>query len=340
MEEDILNDIAEDLNVSLKDNGKFAKLSYDDYEPIEINRENFHEIPDLDIKNKIAFIDGGNAEILKAANFSLQFIRIYYTIYQNNKRVENRRYEFYLLVKSLSKDNKIFYKTKVFGSKIIEDFELDSFDKTITQGNSRADISMVGNIARRFSELSVAKELLEKLEKDDIIVLDGSLEAKYTNEEKILDEIHKRCEEKDILLAGLSKTCDLLTDKGSSFIGALSEIQPNDEWFYHPVARTNLNFDFLFAKLNKRSSYIFRVDFAKKTGDIKNCLSLLKSNSKDPVFIGYPYALIEADKFARVSNKELEFFKTRFMIKAGKGWKKISNFLKTKDSHNILDKIG
>ena len=53
-------------------------------------------------------------------------------------------------------------------------------------------------------------------------------------------------------------------------------------------------------KLNENSKKCFRVE-----GQINDeVLSLLVENSKDPTFIGYPYGLIEADKFARVSNEE------------------------------------
>ena len=33
---------------------------------------------------------------------------------------------------------------------------------------------------------------------------------------------------------------------------------------------------------------------------------MLSSISVDPVFLGYPYGLVEADKLARVTNKEVE----------------------------------
>jgi NurA-like 5'-3' nuclease len=131
-----------------------------------------------------------------------------------------------------------------------------------------------------------------------------------------------------------------LTDKGSSFIGLISEMQPNYNWSYYPVAEfKDSKYDILFSKLSKRSNYIFRIDI-NHINKINDVLSLLMKNSNDPIFLGYPYGLVEADKFARVSNKELELLKTKFMIKAGKDWKSINNLLKTKDSHGILDRIS
>jgi NurA-like 5'-3' nuclease len=194
-------------------------------------------------------------------------------------------------------------------------------------------------VIRRFSELATAKELVKNLEKDDIIVLDGSLEAKYTYESNILDELNMIASEKNISLCGFSKTCELLTDKGNSIIAALSDIQPDKEWYYHPIARIyDEKYDIFFAKLNKMSDYIFRVDISDK--NFETIFNLLRQNSKDPVFLGYPYSLVEADKFARISNKELELLKTQFMAGFGKDWNKISVFLKTKNSHEILDKAA
>jgi hypothetical protein len=78
MEDDVLREISKNLNDSISNKGNLINLSYEDYEPVEINEKNFHNI-ERDIKNrKIVFIDGGNSEILKSSNFSLQLIRVYY----------------------------------------------------------------------------------------------------------------------------------------------------------------------------------------------------------------------------------------------------------------------
>ena len=337
MEEDILKEVLDHLGDSIKDKGKFIKLSYDSYEPLEITQDNFIKIEDIDVNGKICFIDGGNAEILKASNFSLQFIRIYSTVYLENKRIENKKYEFYLLVRSYDKEGKIFFKTQILGDKIIEEVEINSLDKSIMQGNSRADVSFVGNVARRFAELNVGKELISRVDNCDSIIFDGSLDTKYNNEKELFDDIYNLAKEKKVNVCGLSKTCELFTDKGGSVISLLNELQPETKWYYYPLAKFDKMYDICFVKLNENSQYIFRLDF---NGNVDNVLSLLSHNSNDPVFMGYPYGLIEADRFARISNKEVEILKTKFMIKAGKDWKFISDMMKTKDSHGILDNIS
>ena len=73
---------------------------------------------------------------------------------------------------------------------------------------------------------------------------------------------------------------------------------------------------------------------------MEEVLSLLKQNSKDPVFLGYPYGLIQADRFGRVSNNDAEYLKTSFMAKAGKRFDKIRKYMASVDSHEILDSVS
>ncbi len=63
-------------------------------------------------------------------------------------------------------------------------------------------------------------------------------------------------------------------------------------------------------------------------------------NAKDPVFPGYPYGLLVADKFARVSNNEKEYIQTIIKSNAGKNWAKIKKYMNSFDAHSILDNIG
>ena len=74
--------------------------------------------------------------------------------------------------------------------------------------------------------------------------------------------------------------------------------------------------------------------------NINNTVSALKQNSKDPVFLGYPYGLIEADKFARISNNEAEYLRMTFVAKACKSFDKIKQHLNALNAHSILDNIS
>jgi len=298
-----------------------------DYKPVRISRNNFKDIPQTFSESKIAYIDGGNAEILAASNFSLQLIRTYYTVYKNNKRTSSKKFEFYALITA----EKETYKTKVFAIKNSLDLPIPEFsqnDATIKEGNNQIKITRIADLIRRFAEIKTAEEAVKELKDNDFIVLDGDLQTSKTDEDHYLNSLYQKAG--NITIAALSKTCSLFTEKGNSVPALLNQMQKG-EWYYHPIAE---NQEIYFTRLNKNSKYVFKMELNKNNISI---LSFLRENSKDPVFLGYPYGLIEADKFARVSNQEKEYFKTLFLTKIGK---RLENHLSAQNAHSILDKIS
>jgi len=361
MNKKIIEEILNTLNKNIEEKGEYIQFNDPSYKPIKISKDNFHEIKDTNETTKIAFIDGGNTEILKAPNFSLQLIRIYYTIYQNNKllnsknskglekpkvfqkRINSKKQEFYILINAINQENNIIYKTKFFGLEK-EEIDFNSFDESLRQGNHRISISQIGNAIRRFLELETAKNITEELQNKDIILIDGDLKASITDETEYLDQLYQKAIKKNITIAAISKTSELFTEKGNAIIPVLNEIAPNNEWYYHPLVEINNpahKADLLITKLHKSSRYVFKLEIFKETNkDTNQILSTIKNNSKDPVFLGYPYGLIEADQFARVTNNEKDYIKTMFLTKVGKDNKKIAHYLNTLNTHNILDSIS
>ncbi|AJF61492.1 TPA: DNA double-strand break repair nuclease NurA [Candidatus Woesearchaeota archaeon] len=286
--------------------------------PVEIKKENFHDISGKKTGKKVAFVDGGNLELLKSPSLSLFFNRIYYTIYQNNKRTKSGKFEFYTLISTENKSGKLCFSTDYFfttGKIDIKKYEFDSFDKKLALGGRRASISLVGNVIRRFAELIVAGTI-----KADFVVVDGSLEAAYPHEEELLKKE----------FYGLSKTTGLLTDNGGSAAAALSGLTGKKTWYYDAG-------DVCFVKLHPKSKYIFRLDAGNSVDEL---LPILQENSKDPVFPGYPYGLVEADKFARVSNREKEMLKMQLEAAAKKDFEKLVPYIKSMDAHDVLDSVG
>lgn len=343
MDAQIINKIINSLNNNLENKGTHAQFNNPDYKPKKIDKTNFHEIKNTDSNQKIAFIDGGNTELLKAPNFSLQLIRIHYTIYQQNKRIDSKKQQFYILINAKNQDNNIIYKTEFFGTKK-DPIQFDSFDNTIKQGQHRISISEIGNAIRRFLELGAAKDLTNQLNNNDIIVIDGDLKATISNEIIYFNELYQKAIEKNIIVASISKTSELFTETGNALIPILNEIAPKEAWYYYPLVKIeseNHKADLYILKLNKSSNYIFKFEIFNKTKyDINEILAILKENSKDPVFLGYPYGLIEADQSARISNKEKGYLKTIFITKLGKNNQKIAQYLNTLNAHNMLDSIS
>jgi hypothetical protein len=296
---------------------------------IQIDKTNFIPINTPSTFKTIAFIDGGQAEIISAGNFCLSFIRIFAQVFQNNQKKESFKHEFYLLTTAKwnsndlngSKAEELFYESKIFpilGEKLIEEDDLliSSNDATIKSGVERAAISKVTNIARRFSELSLAVKLQEKV---DFIILDGNLDATYKNENKFTSKLNAN-------VSALAKTSSLFTVSGNSPVVLLNKINPNSCWSYFVDGKT------YFVKLHEKAKHVFRFDGNKEV------LPLLAANSHDAIFLGYPYGLIHTDKFARVSNEERNALRMQFLLR--KENKEIMDYLSTSNAHEVLDKLG
>ncbi|MBI4980066.1 hypothetical protein HZC30_00745 [Candidatus Woesearchaeota archaeon] len=296
---------------------------------IQIDKTNFTSIPTLTQPKTIAFIDGGQAELISAGNFCLSFIRVFTQVFQNNTKKESFKHEFYLLTTAVWKKEglenslkeELFYESKIFpvqGEKLIDEEELfiSSNDATIKSGVERAAISKVTNIARRFSELSLAVKLQEKV---DFVVLDGNLDATYKNENKFISRLNEN-------VSALAKTSSLFTISGNSPVVLLNKINPPGCWSYFVDGKT------YFVKLHQRAKHVFRFDGNKEV------LSILAANSHDAIFLGYPYGLIHTDKFARVSNEERNALRMQFLLR--KENKEILEYLSTSDAHEVLDNLS
>ena len=348
-----MEDMFEKIVELVKDNTKetsdnFVEFSDSNYKAFQFDKKNFYSIKSLDNKSKVAFVDGGSAEILKSANFSLSVIRVSYSIFEKNKKVKTGKKEFYTFTNAVDKDNEIFYNTELISMDELvpdkNDLLLSSLDDTLKQGITRASVSNMTSLVRRFSEIKVASKIVDNLEGGDVIVLDGSLQCTFTNEKKYLDELFDKAFEKGVVVSGLSKTTTLMTDKGNSIANALGKFNVDGKWCYNPVADIRSNehkADISFVKLHEKSRYVFRFEIYKEQKQkLNEVVCLLAENCKDPVFIGYPYGLIEADRSARVSNNERDTLKTFFSVKFGKDWEKIKETLTSTDAHEILDKIS
>lgn len=285
-------------------NNKFINIDKKHFSPIEHTNN-----------STVAFIDGGQAEILSAGNFCLSVIRIGALVYQNNKKIKDYKKEFYLLTTAKNIDGDLMYQSQIFGDKLIDEKDLliSSTDYSIRRGIERAPINKISNIARRFAELS-----LSSLVEADFIVLDGTLEPTYKNEEKYLPFSNKVC--------SLAKSSSLFTASGNSPVVLLNKIGPSSCWNYFVGDNS------YFVKLHGNAKHVFRF-----SGN-KDVLPLLVENSQDALFLGYPYGLITVDKFARVSNEDKKSLKMNFLLRAEN--KEVVNYLNTINAHEILDHLG
>ena len=339
MHKEIIEKLTKAISHAIEEKGEYADFGDKRYKPVKICAENFHNIEEKESSKSIAFIDGGNLELVRAPNFSLQFIRVYYGIYKKNKRAGSEKFEFYLFV-SAKKEEGIVYETECFPiSYDMGNMKFDSFDKTLRVGNNRVEINAIGNTVRRLSEIKIAEDI-----DADIIVLDGNLKAQKTFEKEYFAKLYGAAMDKGKAIAALSKTNELLTDKGGSLLAELDSYGIEGEWYYYPIAESEAEehkSDMYGVKMDANSQYVFKLEIFQQNNHLaKEIIWLLAQNSKDPVFLGYPYGLVEADRNARVSQKEKEMLQLQIMAKYGDKWKSIRKYLNNLNAHEILDNIS
>src|SRR5208337_244837 len=111
------------------------------------------------------------------------------------------------------------------------------------------------------------------------------------------------------------------------------------------VANVQHNAFIYVVKLHESANYVFRYEIYGEQArqmsveDFCSVTSALANNSKDLSFPGYPYGLIDADSFARVSRDEIDMYRVPLMAEISKlgKWKKISRHICSGDAHTVLD---
>lgn len=301
------------------------------FKGLKLDKKFFHELKAKNHDLITCFIDGGNAEIIKTNNVSIQAIRVAGIGYKNNKKVFLEKKDFFAII-SFSEGN---YNIKTMPEEFL--FEINSNDESMKDGRNTADISRIGGFVRRLAELKTATELIEEVH---IMVLDGSLEEKFEQEKNYLSRLYEMVEHHRVVLAGLCKTNSLVIKNGLSVSSRLKKMMKG-QWYYHPLIEANnqdLKAEIFMVKLHKKSKHVFRVDLHH--GDALTLFSELANNSSDPIFLGYPYGLVEVDRIARISNHERNLMRTRLMIELGKDWKSVEDMESDADAHSILDNIS
>jgi hypothetical protein len=265
------------------------------------------------------FIDGGNNEIFSSPTFSLNIIKISAIIFENNIKKKILNYE----CKIICKENEI----KIFSK---NDFNWK---------NKKLDFNeRTAEIYRRINEINLANILLEQYQ-NSAIILDGSLNSQYNdiNEKNMLNDLIKNSKNSNSEILGLIKTNREKNPNGNTLFKEINVNSPLNKTWITEIKEKN-NVYYTYSKLHRNSEYIFKIEFTKKE-KIKDIVSGLISNSSDPIFQGYPYGLILADKFAKVSKEELNFKKMKVNNLLDNN-KNLKIELNTLNIHDKIDNIN
>lgn len=323
---DPLGDLVRDLNETL------TKLPHDDVllpskhqKVYELKPSNFIEVLTTDTPNKIAFIDGGNGTIAKSPNFTISLNRIYYSVFQGKKRVYTMpdfRVEFLSCIrqkiKSTSEQSRITHDVTLLPSKNShKSYIPDVNDIVAGISNVTADDPRIYTLPRSLGEWRLALTALDALSSGDIIVMDGSLTTFNKIEAKYANLLFEKAQIKDVTVCAISKTTHLLTRSGEPLLNRVNDISRQTtygRWRINVVSGVSPHDPgFVMAiKLHPNAQFPFRFEILQTQHEqmsntrINSILASLAVNSEDMSFLGYPYGLIDADRFAQVRRDEIK----------------------------------
>ena len=320
----------------------------------KVDLARFHEIISKQPKQRIAFVDGGNTQLILSPQLSLDMIRVAAVVLAGDKYTTPLKLDFYLLTTLQQQNNAFFFQSEIFFDEQMKQahpaltaslltlpslLHLDTEDPRLTTLQHRAPISLAGSLARRFTELLASEVMLSALAQDDILVLDGSLEALYPSEEKLLHQLAQHAQSACVSLLGLSKTSQLITQQGNSAANFLQTLAPFPCWLYIPQHQSVLQTSFVH--LHQQSEHVFRLDSDPilSSDTLKAAVASLAADASDPVFYGYPYGLIKVDSTARVSHQEKEYVLTKLLALAGSEGNVLQRLFSSTNAHSILDHV-
>ncbi|RNJ75764.1 MAG: DNA double-strand break repair nuclease NurA [Nitrosopumilus sp. H13] len=355
-------DLIEDLGEHLSDTDhKDTVLCSGRAKKTLITPEEFVEIRDIDSPKRTAFVDGGDGTLEESPNFLITINRIYFSLFCGKSRIKPRsksRVQFFSCVtSSVSADQRasIRYDTRLFPYSKSDERYLPDESALASKSDSNAVLqgSRINSLSRSFAEWRLARHVVdEELEKGDVIVMDGSLQTSFKNESAYTEELYRAAVAKGVIVCGLSKTSRLVTESGEPLLARIEEIAKDvkyGRWYVRVAEETapdNKGY-VLAVKLHPKSQYVYRFEilreqFKKMNQDeIGMVLGSLAENSEDVAMLGYPYGLIDADRFAQVRYNELGMYRSyiRSEMMRHPGGKKMLKYSTANQAHDHLNGV-
>lgn len=337
------------------------------YDPYPIEEGKFRRIPSTRPFGRVSFIDGGNLPIVSTPSFSVHLVRVYFNLFEGCERVDPRnlpsKLDFYSVATAREGDGEVEFVLKTVPADdrsegyepLEDDLVFSSWDRSLMSGNFRAEIDEMGGAARKFAEWKVAGLISEKeLGSGDLIVHDGTLQSAISHESDFAQGAYERAQRNGVVFSGLAKTSRIYTSTGNTLVGVVKRVgdrvMAGEPWYYHPVAdieRVDHPAEIFMVKLHPESDYVFRYEILKRQAEqrsreeLEEILGELARNSRDASFPGYPYGLVDADRFARVRRSELESHEgmLKSVFSGRKCWSDLKEYLMATDAHSVLDSI-
>ncbi|MGM5480289.1 MAG: hypothetical protein ACQESC_02405 [Nanobdellota archaeon] len=335
-----LKDTLKKLHSSRQEGSTTVHFSSPEYVGKDFSSVSFSTIPSASPHEKtkiITFIDGGQQVVFSTPSLLIGTVSTASSSWKGMKRVGVRKEEFFVLI-SRQENSVSFYARD--GKKVIP-FDDDFFKSDSIGCSFDSDLEKGLGDIRRLLELSYGKQHTAT---SDVVCIDGSLRCFSKEENDMLNHTLLSCHTRSCSLIGLQKTTSLVSNTVDSLQGLVDRAPRKKSWLssalgYHTnklhPATVHL------VKLHPQSDHAFVLDVQKEYyGTLEYLLTTLSMTSCDPVFLGYPYGLVEADKLARIEDDRIQESRLHIHRQLQGESNKLLRGVHFKNAHEILDSFS
>ncbi|HYZ11002.1 MAG TPA: DNA double-strand break repair nuclease NurA, partial [Actinomycetota bacterium] len=203
------------------------------------------------------------------------------------------------------------------------------------------------DVLRECDEWDLVRRTVAEAERDDVVLVDGSLHGGPLVPAEVIRAIHREAVDRGVHLAGVVKASTLFWGRNAPLVGLLKRRGDRElgrtPWAARistdPVFRRLYVGEIFVARLAATASHAFRVDVAHGPGPPKEVLARLAGCSDDAAFVGYPYPLARAHRAARVSGYAVADLRRAFRTAlAGAGMDEEEIETLFQDFHEVLNR--
>lgn len=296
---------------------------------LELKPEAFRSISHTDSPARTVFVDGGNGTIAESPNFVISLNRLYCGMFRGGDRVDaplNPRIEFFSLVTRRVASVKDRYRTSHAASLFPHDESHRRYMPSASdvedsiRDTAAGEDPRIRSLSRSLGEWRMARHAVQMLGDGDILVMDGSLTTPSSTESKYAKELYGAAQERGVVVCALAKTSRLLTRNGEPLLDRVHQISSSTGhrmWCIDVAERISAHDQgyVMAVKLHPNAPFPFRFEMLREQfedmSDVQkgHILSSLAANSCDISFLGYPYGLVDADRYAQVRNREVSMYR-------------------------------
>lgn len=315
-------------------------------------------IPDGEPR-RVAFVDGGNGTLFQAPNYTLTLNQVCYSLFRGHYRVHPKgtdmvRFYACMMLDTPDHDADPAYTVRLFPRSAVEHEYLPPEDD-LSDATSEAFMydEHLNSLPRRLAELQMAARVIrDELDRGEILVMDGSLQARFKTEHRYAEMLYDEAIKKGVILCGLSKRSRLITRSGEPLLARIDEIARDVEHarWYVRVAESIADERgvILAVKLHPASEYVYRFEILDdqfqhmSKDEINSVLYGISANSNDLSLLGYPYGLVDADKRSQMRDVELDIMRNRLGSEFMKypEWKRFAKGYVLYKMHDQLNRVS